>query len=428
MGRVKSRKRERIIRDAQNVLLCKKHELPIAYEWNLPKILCAISILTILASQFWTFFARNGIFIFGLELERENFHNYSYSNDNVNKTDELTVLVHHPKVDAVHLQHVRNVFERFGYKVTDDVNAEWDVLWSHDFPFISMADILENLKPHQVVNKMPGHSYITLKVNFVTSGALFIPPAFQFPQDREKFIQFRKENPKSQFLVKDNRHRSIKLVPSNKINLESSESFVQEFIPNPLLIDGRKFEFGIFVVVTSIYPLRLYRIQGDMIIRYSRYPYYPLDANNLSQYVISDDCLQYWESVEMKKYLKLSFSIQESFEATIESVGADPRAVWEQVDKAIVSSYMAREKYMIFELSKYRNYRNFFELIRFDFFLDDNFNLHALEANMSPNLSSMKYKQNAIIYEQVLQTLFSLVGISTYLHPPFHKQKYYGFP
>ena len=39
--------------------------------------------------------------------------------------------------------------------------------------------------------------------------------------------------------------------------------FVQEFVRDPLLVGGHKFDVGIYAVVTSIQPLRIYVFNGE---------------------------------------------------------------------------------------------------------------------------------------------------------------------
>lgn len=50
-------------------------------------------------------------------------------------------------------------------------------------------------------------------------------------------------------------------------------------------------------------------------------------------------------------------------------------------------------------------------MMRFDLVIDNNENVHLLEANMSPNLSSAHFLQNTLLYEQVIYNLLNLVGI-----------------
>ena len=48
----------------------------------------------------------------------------------------------------------------------------------------------------------------------------------------------------------------------------SDDHFIQEYIANPLLIDKRKFDIGLYTVLTSIDPLRVYVYDQEVLIRY----------------------------------------------------------------------------------------------------------------------------------------------------------------
>jgi len=43
------------------------------------------------------------------------------------------------------------VFDRIGY-AEGDGESDWDVLWSHEYPFEIFSKKISNLKPHQKVN------------------------------------------------------------------------------------------------------------------------------------------------------------------------------------------------------------------------------------------------------------------------------------
>lgn len=64
---------------------------------------------------------------------------------------------------------------------------------------------------------------------------------------------------------------------------------------------------------------------------------------------------------------------------------------------------------------------NFYELIRFDFIVDDDLKVFLMEANMSPNLSSAHFKPNELLYEQVLFNALGLVGIGTKIQKPIKR-------
>ena len=47
-------------------------------------------------------------------------------------------------------------------------------------------------------------------------------------------------------------------------------------------------------------------------------------------------------------------------------------------------------------------------MMRFDFLVDDQLNVYLMEANMSPNLSSLHFRANQPMYEQVIFNVLSL--------------------
>lgn len=62
---------------------------------------------------------------------------------------------------------------------------------------------------------------------------------------------------------------------------------------------------------------------------------------------------------------------------------------------------------------RYPSKANFFEMMRFDFVVDETLNVFLMEANMSPNLSSAHFPPNRLLFEQVIFNLFGLVGVGT---------------
>lgn len=74
--------------------------------------------------------------------------------------------------------------------------------------------------------------------------------------------------PQKMFVQKDNEHRGIKIEKINKLNLKQNDSFIQEYIDKPLLVDGYKFDIGVYTIITSIDPLTIYIYNGDVLFRY----------------------------------------------------------------------------------------------------------------------------------------------------------------
>ncbi|VVC37553.1 Tubulin-tyrosine ligase/Tubulin polyglutamylase [Cinara cedri] len=318
--------------------------------------------------------------------------------------------------DAGHLVHVFDVFNIYGYiRRPFDQKVNWDVIWAHEYPFKTYADKItfSNLKPHQKVNHFPGIGFITNKIDLATSKISYVPPAFSMPSEKAKFFAFAEKYPHKRFVQKQNNHRGIKIKTLKELDLNSTGTFIQEYIDNPLLIDGYKFDIGVYTIITSIDPLRVYMYNGDILFRFCPEKYEPFDPNNIDKYVIGDDYLPTWKVPSLKKYyVHQNATMKASVESHLKTLGKDATKIWKQLEDAIRVVCLEKEWKIINLMKNYKSKTNFFEMARFDFVVDDNLNVYIMEVNMSPNLSSAHYPQNRLIYEQVLFNLFAIVGLT----------------
>ena len=313
-------------------------------------------------------------------------------------------------VDTGYLKHVFAVLDRLGFQ--QEITTDWDLLWAHDYPFSVLNSNLTNLKPHQKVNHFPGCGYITNKVDLSTTKGKYTPLSFKIPDNQEALLTYVKENPEKSFVQKSNAHRGIEIKKIEELNLTAEGSFVQEYIDRPFLVDGYKFDIGIYTVITSVDPLRVYGYKGDVLFRFCPVKYHPFDPNNLDKYVVGDDYLPIWNVPSLRNYYaKLGFSMKDSFDAYVKSKGKDPQKMWDDAFDAIKEITLKKEMQIREVTKRFGSGRNFFELMRFDFTLDEDLNVYIMEANMSPNLSSAHYPPNQLLYEQVLFNLFALIGV-----------------
>lgn len=329
-------------------------------------------------------------------------------------SNSLSFVVYAKHPDSGYLKHVFNVLERDGYKRENfNVSNDWNVMWAHDYPFKKIREKMLKMKPGQKVNKFPGSGYITNKVNLATSGLKNVPQAFQLPKEKEMFLEYAKNNPNKMFVQKSNNHRGIQIEKVTKLKLDAEGSFVQEFIDNPLLVDGYKFDIGLYTTLTSIDPLRIYVHDSDVLLRFCPSKYHPFDAADKDKYVVHDDYLPSWEVPSFTKYMDdgVGFSFKDTLNAHIRSLGKEPDEMWRQIYETIVEVYKSQEDHFIKAASHYPFKEAFFEMVRFDFVIDEELNVYLMEANMSPNLSSAHFPANALLYEQVVHSVLRLVGV-----------------
>lgn len=247
-----------------------------------------------------------------------------------------------------HLKHVNLVLKRLGFEHGSN-ESDWDLLWAHDYPFRALYPTLQHhLKPHQKVNHLPGCGFITNKVDLATSDLKYIPKAFKLPADREPFLDYANANARKLFVQKNNQHRHIYVRNLTEIDYNSNDTFLQEYIDNPLLVDGYKFDIGVYVIITSVDPLRVYIYTGDVLFRYCTEPYYPFDANDLKKYVVGDDYLPTWEVPSLRLYhTTLGFGQKDSFDAYLRSKNRDPDRIWAQVEDAIRLAIVNKEHHIV---------------------------------------------------------------------------------
>ncbi|XP_067028366.1 probable tubulin polyglutamylase ttll-15 isoform X2 [Acropora muricata] len=341
------------------------------------------------------------------------------------RTQRPIVWIYGKNLRSGYLNHVMAVFSRIGYVRTQANSRLFDVMWAHDYPFnTELKQMLQSLEPHQKVNHFPGSGYITNKVSLAVNYFPFIPPAFVVPKDSNKFLEEVRNYPNKLWVEKSNNHRGIRIKSLKEIDLTkgSNEYFVQEYIANPLLVDGRKFDIGVYTVLTSIDPLRVYVYDREVLVRFCEKAYYPFDPEDERKYVVGDTYTQPWELPSLKSlWTNGKYSRKLLLSTYLKQQGKNIEKMWNDIYTAIAEVYLRKEPDIINAGMSYRSTRTFFELVRFDFILDADMKVWLMEVNMSPNLSSAAHNENKLMYEQVIFNLLSLVGVATKLD---HSLKY----
>lgn len=245
------------------------------------------------------------------------------------------------------LRSMKRVFDRLGYQFVNGNKTDWDVMWMIENPYdeTTMHYDFTKLKHYQRVNHFPGIPYLINKKYLTTNTySKYLPAAFEFPDMTEDFKEYVKYNPNKKFVEKNYDNRGVKIVNIQDIDYKNQNKFVQEFVENPLLIDDRMFDFGVYVVIASVNPLRIYRYQGDVLARFCPEPYYPFDPKNIDKYVVYETQKNVWQMPSLAKYCKDSeYSYKTAIESYLRDESYNVTNLWEQVDDAIVSIIQSKE-------------------------------------------------------------------------------------
>ena len=164
--------------------------------------------------------------------------------------------------------------------------ADWDVIWiDSDFHI----DRLKGLKLYQKINHFPGMTIISLKNNLakylklmqktpeLASEFTFFPKSWIFPYESYELTNFMQEKKKPMtFIVKPTNScqgkgifltRRVKDIPRDSVHL------VQQYKSFPYLIDKRKFDFRIYVLVTQVTPDLQAFMYNDGLARFATEEY-----------------------------------------------------------------------------------------------------------------------------------------------------------
>ena len=251
------------------------------------------------------------------------------------------------------MRTMKRVFDRLGYLRVDGNITDWDVMWMIETPYDELDYDFTKLKHYQRVNHFPGIPYLINKKYLTTNTySKYLPAAFEFPEMIEEFEEYVVKNPNKKFVEKNYDNRGVKIVNIKDIDYKNKNKFVQEFVENPLLIDDRMFDFGVYVVIASVNPLRVYRYQGDVLARFCPEPYYPFDPKNIDKYVVYETQKNVWQMPSLTKYCNESeYSYKTAIESYLRDQNYSVTDLWEQVDDAIVSIVQSKEHNIAKEVS-----------------------------------------------------------------------------
>lgn len=250
---------------------------------------------------------------------------------------------------------VHNVLQKLGLDRIDmpieknkKVHNDWNLLWSYDYHNEIPIDF-KNLSYHQKINHIPGNFVLCMKDHLsVNTDSKYIPKAFN---NSKSLLAYAANHPDTRFVQKLWSNRGVELKEASEISFEmfghANKYFAQVYVENPLLIDGHKFDFGIYVLVTSIDPLRIYIYNKNTLIRLCVERYDPANYDDFDTYVIGDNCLFPWDMDVLSVYYNNSYTYKEAMNAYFTNQGYDMERVWFQVEDCIRSIVTMKEESFI---------------------------------------------------------------------------------
>jgi len=256
----------------------------------------------------------------------------------------------------------------------------------------------------------------------------FIPNTYLLSTDYERFMQIRDAaDNKAIWIMKPVASacgRGIRLINKRTKLKKSVNYLVSEYISNPHLINGLKYDLRVYVLVTSFDPLKIF-LYEDGLVRFCTEKY-DTNKKHLKQrfvHLTNWSVNKYSENFIKNKggpveddSSKWSFA---SLKKKFKEMNIDYDGIFEKIKDIIIKTLISVEPLQLNSLSRTPEHKNnCFELYGFDILLDSTLKPWLMEVNVCPSLNSSSYLDKKI-KTSLICDMMNLIGVQ-----PFSKKKY----
>ena len=286
--------------------------------------------------------------------------------------------------------------------------SDWNICWMDTSVSIERVMALGRL---QKLNHFPGMLDLVRKagtarnlnkmLKVVGKEYKFFPRTFMLPADytelKKEFGGARRCN--KTFIVKPSKGcqgTGIMLTRCLDDIDPHEPNIVQRYLHKPHLLDGRKYDLRLYVLQSSIKPLRLYLFREGLVrVCTSKYACKPSNYNELTMHLTnyainkeSDDFVQP-SGVEDDEANKLTVT---TLMARLAAEGADVDALWEAIGELVVKTMVSVQPHLEHTYYTARQRSDdvgysCFELLGFDVLFDHKLRPYLLEVNHSPSFT-----------------------------------------
>ncbi|KAH9517093.1 Tubulin polyglutamylase ttll4 [Dermatophagoides farinae] len=205
---------------------------------------------------------------------------------------------------------------------------------------------------------------------------------------------------------------------------------VQEYISNPFLLhNDAKFDLRVYVLITSILPLRVY-VYDEGLVRFAanRYSNSVDDIKNqfihLTNYSVNKNCVEYVPSSNVDGQDGHKWTLKTLWKHLSMTRNLDVDQIWQQIIDLIVKTVISSESNILTLLKQnLKNRRSCFELLGFDIILDENLKLWLLEVNITPSLRADSVLDFSV-KNQLVRDILNTLGYQ--LSPRFRRHYNFG--
>lgn len=299
---------------------------------------------------------------------------------------------------------VKRCASNTGFRLMRKTCIDWTATWGKHMKSPQFREV----KSGQKINHFPGtfnigrkdrlwKNYHRLMLKFGKSEFGFLPRTFCLPADTKLLRKvWERRGGKGRWIVKPPalaRGVGIKVVNKWSQIPKTRPLLVQRYLARPYLINETKFDLRLYVLITSVDPLRIY-LYDDGLVRFASNKYTNDTKSvgdvytHLTNYSINKNSASYLanEDSEVRQGHKWTLK---SLWRHFDELGIDHSAIWEKIKDLIVKTIISAENQMatLFQQNVTSRY-SCYELFGFDIMLDSRLKPWVIEVNISPSLHS----------------------------------------
>ncbi|XP_026818449.1 tubulin polyglutamylase TTLL4-like [Rhopalosiphum maidis] len=298
---------------------------------------------------------------------------------------------------------VRRTIQNSGFKLVRKSN-DWVGTWGKHMK----SFCFKKLREQQKLNHFPGTYEIGRKdrlwknlnrliIKYGKEQFGFVPTSYILPQEAHILRQVWEKNDENKWIVKppaSYRGTGIRVISKWGQIPKKVPIVVQRYIDNPYLINDTKFDLRLYILITSINPLRLYLYDNGLVrfasVKYSSDLTTICDRYmHLTNYSINRLSSQFTENEDANACQGHKWTLRSLWTYMKKERNIDVKDLWESlkdlVVKTIISGELPMNKICRSNLS---SRYNAYELFGIDVLFDEYLKPWILEVNISPSLHS----------------------------------------
>lgn len=274
------------------------------------------------------------------------------------------------------------------------------------------------------------YKYYRLMKKYFNEDFNYMPETYYYPFDKDIIIDKFKDyslDLNNIWLVKPidlSGGRGISLFKTLK-KLNYSKYVITKYVTNVNLIKNKKYDLRLYILITSLKPLRIY-LYKDGLVRIASKKY-SLDINSIGDkyiHLTNTDVNKYNKYyIYPKNYSDENANIWnlKTYQKHLNKNNIDWNNIHEKIIDIIIKTILSVQEQILDKIEKDNlNERSFFNIVGFDILITDKYEPVLLEVNYAPSVDIYN-KLDRILKTNLLVDTFNLVGIT-----PFSQEMFYN--